>query len=240
MNNLLYIYEEVCDLVEEKEIELYEREDAQDKFICQFAKGGSSLHVKTIMQSRFVLYATEKDFNLIKKKSDEAGTGIVLKESKKEEIELIVSQYEEVGSKAMLFIRNGNKGLLNNPEEKKLPHVIYFFTNENLEFVLDCIKEGLAIKEKATKSKSVAARGVTGTMIKRTVVAPKPKLPELTDDEIREAIPEGCEVSHVKYGTGVVKSVLEGKIKVLFEDSVEKIFAGSLCVNKKILTVLNV
>ena len=38
------------------------------------------------------------------------------KESKKEEIELIVSQYEEVASKAILFIRNGNKGLLQNPD----------------------------------------------------------------------------------------------------------------------------
>jgi len=237
MNNLLYIYEEVCDLIKEKEIDLYEREDAQDKFICQFAKGGSSLHVKTVMQSRYVLYATEKDFNLIKRKSDAANTGIVLKESKKEEIELIVSQYEEVASKAILFIRNGNKGLLQNPDEKKLPHVIYFFTNENLDFVLDCIKENLEAGAKTAKTKISRE---TATMVRRTVVVPKPKMPELSDEEIMETIPEGSEVSHAKYGIGTVESVFDGKITVLFDGAVEKIFAGTLCVNKKILTVLNV
>ena len=77
-------------------------------------------------------------------------------------------------------------------------------------------------------------------MVRRTVVVPKPKMPELSDEEIMETIPEGSEVSHAKYGIGTVESVFDGKITVLFDGAVEKIFAGTLCVNKKILTVLNV
>ncbi|WP_026527373.1 hypothetical protein [Butyrivibrio sp. VCD2006] len=244
MNNLLYIYEEVVDLIKEKGLDQYEREDAKDKFIWQFAKNGSSLHVKTVMQSRYVLYATEKDYNLLVKKADEANLGIVLKESKKEVIEKLVSQYEEVSSKAILFIRNGNKGLLQNPDEKKLSHVIYFFTNENLELILDWIKENVIAANKAEEEKKMAAsrgygyRASSGVVSARPVVIQKPKLPELTDEDIKNVIPEGCEVSHQKYGRGTVKAIIEGRIKVLFEDSVEKIFAAQVCIDKKLLTVI--
>ncbi len=237
MNNLLYIYEEVLDLIREKELDQFEREGARDKFLWQFAKNGSSLHVNTINQSRFVLYATEKDFNLIRRKADEANLGIVLKESKKEIIEQIVCQYEEVSSKAILLIRNGNKGLLQNPEEPKLPHVIYLFTNENLEFVLDCIKENEMSKAEASKTK--ASSSVKTSTFCKVVAAPKPKLPELSDDEIKDILPEGCEVSHLKYGHGIVQAVLDGKIRVLFEDSIEKIFAAQVCIEKKLLTVID-
>ena len=102
MNNLLYIYEEVLDLIKARNLDNYEREGAEDKFLWQFSKTGSSLHVCTINQSRFVLYATEKDFNFIKKKADDANLGIVLKESKKEEnfINVNVSDFIEFKFKA--------------------------------------------------------------------------------------------------------------------------------------------
>ena len=61
---------------------------------------------------------------------------------------------------------------------------------------------------------------------------------DLTDDEIRNVIPEGCTVTHKKYGTGTVKAILEGKIDVLFEDSGEKVFAANLCINNRLLTVI--
>ena len=235
MNNTLYIYEEVCDLIKERKFDQYEREGAKDKFIWQFAKNGSSLHVRTIMHSRFVLYATEKDYNLLMRKADAANLGIVLKESKKEALEMLVAQYEEVSSKAILFIRNGNKGLLQNPEEKKLSHVIYFFTNENLEFVLDCLKENY-IENK--EPKQVKTMTVSRPLMQKVVPIQKPALPELTDDEIKNVIPEGCAVSHKKYGKGTVKAILEGKIRVIFEDSDEKVFAASVCIDKKLLTVI--
>ena len=235
MNNTLYIYEEVCDLIKERKFDQYEREGAKDKFIWQFAKNGSSLHVRTIMQSRFVLYATEKDYNLLMRKADAANLGIVLKESKKEALEMLVAQYEEVSSKAILFIRNGNKGLLQNPEEKKLSHVIYFFTNENLEFVLDCLCENYLESNEPKKVKTIT---VSRTLVQKVVPIQKPALPELTDDEIKNVIPEGCAVSHKKYGKGTVKAILEGKIRVLFEDSAEKVFAASVCIDKKLLTVI--
>ena len=186
MNNLLYIYEEVLDLIKERNLDKYGREGAEDKFLWQFSKTGSSLHVNTINQSRFVLYATEKDFNFIKKKADEANLSIVLKESKKDVIEQMVSQYEEVSSKAILFIRNGNKGLLQNPDEPKLPHVIYLFTNENLELVLDWIVESENSKAASSKAKtSTAARA----SFCKVVSAPKPKLPEFSDEEIKNVLP---------------------------------------------------
>ena len=49
---------------------------------------------------------------------------------------------------------------------------------------------------------------------------------------------ESCD-NGIYHGMNIATAFLEGKIKVLFEDSVEKIFAGSLCVNKNILTVIN-
>ena len=158
MNNLLYIFEEVCDLIAQRELNHFDRENDEDKFIWSFAKNGSSLHVNTVSQSRYVLYATEKDFNLIHKRAEDAGLGITLKESKKDIIEMYVSQYEEVASKAILFIRNGNKGLLQNPDEKKLSHVIYFFTNENLEFVLDCLAENALYSPKVRQEKEYSEK----------------------------------------------------------------------------------
>jgi hypothetical protein len=230
MNNLLYTYEEVCERIEEKELTQFERDDARDKFLWQFAKNGSSLHVHTVMQSRYVLYATEKDFNYIKRKAEAAMLDLVLKESKKEMLEAVIAQYEEVTSKAILFIRQGNRVLQEKNAERNLPHVIIFFTNENLDFVLDCVKENAIKKE---KEKAVEVKRVM------PVYKPAaPKLPELTDEEIKNAIPEGSVVSHTKYGTGTVKAVLGGKIKVLFENSVEKIFAAQVCIDKKLLTVL--
>jgi 3D (Asp-Asp-Asp) domain-containing protein len=286
MNNLLYIFEEVCELITTKGLDHNERENDEDKFIWSFAKNGSSLHVNTVSQSRYVLYATEKDYNLIHKRAEDKGLGITLKESKKDVIELLVSQYEEVSSKAILFIRNGNKGLLANPDEKKLSHVIYFFTNENLEFILDCLAENELYSEKIRQEKIYAeklkaseelkalataqtklmksqkygrsrlsapasegssvknikstAYGVASATIftKTASAGSNTAASELTDEEIKNVIPEGCLVSHKKYGQGTVKAILEGKIDVLFEDSVEKVFAAQVCINNKLLTVI--
>ena len=286
MNNLLYIFEEVCELITTKGLDHNERENDEDKFIWSFAQNGSSLHVNTVSQSRYVLYATEKDYNLIHKRAEDKGLGITLKESKKDVIELLVSQYEEVSSKAILFIRNGNKGLLANPDEKKLSHVIYFFTNENLEFILDCLAENELYSEKIRQEKIYAeklkaseelkalataqtklmksqkygrsrlsapasegssvknikstAYGVASATIftKTASAGSNTAASELTDDEIKNVIPEGCLVSHKKYGKGTVKAILEGKIDVLFEDSVEKVFAAQVCINNKLLTVI--
>ena len=285
MNNLLYIFEEVCDIITEKGLDHFEREEDDDKFIWNFAKNGSSLHVNTVSQSRYVLYATEKDYNLIHRRAEDRGLGIGIKESKKDMIEMLVSQYEEVASKAIMFLRNGNKGLLQNPDEKKLPHVIYFFTNENLEFVLDCLAENELYSEKVRQKKeyaqklkaseelkaladaqtklmksqkygrsrisattpgirmktmTAAAYGVTSANVftKTSVAGTKASANELTDEDIKSVIHEGCHVSHKKYGKGIVKTVNEGKIDVLFEDSVEKVFAAKVCINNGLLTVI--
>ena len=85
MSNLLYTYEEVCDLINERNLPQFERADSEDKFLWQFSKTGPSLHVNSIMQSRYVIYASEKDYNMIKRKADDKGLSIIIKESKKEE-----------------------------------------------------------------------------------------------------------------------------------------------------------
>lgn len=279
MNNQLYIYEEVCDLINEKGLDHYKKENDEDKFIWRFSESGSSLHVNTISRSHYVLYATEKDYNLIHKKAEEAKLALPIKESKKDIIELMVSQYEGVASKAILFVRNGNKGLLQDPDEKKLYHVIYFFTNDNLNFVLDCLLENALYNEKLRQKKAYeeklraseelkalaaaqtrmmnsqkyrrkvpmygdAKSGATSYGVASALSYMKPgasagsaPVKKLSDEEIRNVIPEGASVSHKKYGNGKVKSIIEGKIDVLFEDSVEKTFAAQVCIDKKILTI---
>ncbi|MBE5859621.1 MAG: hypothetical protein E7301_05795 [Butyrivibrio sp.] len=227
MDNQLYSYEEVCNLIREKGLKEFEREDATINSLWQFGERGSSLHVNTFCYQRFELYATEKDFNLLKKRADEKGLSIMLRESKKDDIDLMISGYESVGSKAILFYKNGNKGLLQIPTEKNLPHKIIFFTNENLEFVLDVIHEGELTKAKSTSK---------GKVQQRVVFVPKPKEPEMTVEEIEEYYSEGCIVSHSKYGQGTVKEISEGKIAVTFEGAVEKVFAARICIDKKILT----
>lgn len=234
MNNLLYTYEEVCDLIRERNLNQFEREDAEDNFLWQFAKGGPSLHVKTIMQSRYVLFASEKDFIAIRKKADAANLGIAITETKKEMIELMVSQYEEVASKAILFVKNGNKGLNADPVERALPHMILFFTNENLEFILDSLVEIEASKEESKKKPAPVVRKTPASVAFRPIV--KEKVPELTDEEVRDVFPEGCAVAHAKYGKGTVTSVADGKIEVTFEDSTIKVFAANVCIGKKLLT----
>ncbi|MCR5343087.1 MAG: hypothetical protein K6E70_06980 [Butyrivibrio sp.] len=227
MNNLLYTYEEVCVKIGEKGLLMYERADARDKFLWQFSKGGSTLHVDTVMNSRYVLYATEKDYSAIKRKAEAAGLDLALTERDKCIIEQLIAQYESVESRAILFIRNGNRFMQKEGVERKLAHVIVFFTNENLDFILDGLCTNDAYKEKKEEVKKVY------------VAMPKlPKLPALSDDDIKNTIPEGCVVSHQKYGQGIVKSVIEGRIKVLFEGSVEKIFAAQVCIDKNLLTVL--
>lgn len=240
MSNLLYTYEEVCDLIKERNLPQFEREDSEDKFLWQFTKTGPSLHVRSIMQSRYVLYASERDFNTVKRKADAAGLGIALRETKKEEVELVAAQYEEVASKAILFIKNGNRGLNMDPLEKSFPHVVIFFTNENLEFVLDIIKES---KITTTKSEEAPAAKAPGRITRRAIAA-RPalvklseKTPDLSDDQVKEVFPEGCTVFHDKYGKGTVTDISDGKITVIFDGLMVKIFSAGVCVNKKILTV---
>lgn len=227
MNNLLYTYEEVCDLINERELKQFERKDAADRFMWQFAKNASVLMVKTIMESRYVLCANEKDYNLLKRKADAKGLGIVLTEKKKDDLELMITQYEEVGSKAILFVKHADRVLQESIPEKGLPHLVLFFTNENLEFVLDGLCDNPSYKEKVVEVKAP-----------KIMTAPKPVVPELSDEEIRDLLPEGATVAHCKYGKGTITAVLGGKIKVMFEDSAEKVFAGNVCINKKLLTVV--
>lgn len=227
MNNLLYTYEEVCDLIRERDLKQFEREDAEDKFLWQFSKTGSTLKVRTIMQSRYVVDATEKDFNLLKRKADAAGVGIVITESKKDMIELMVSQYEEVVSKAILFVKNGNKVLNLETFDRHQPHEVFFFTNENLELVLDWLKESESTASKTSKAAKTPAPV--------RYVPVKEKQPEMTDDEVRDVFPEGCAVFHPYFGEGTVEAISGGKIAVLFEDETKKIFAARVCIEKQLL-----
>jgi hypothetical protein len=224
MDNQLYSYEEVCELIEHKDLKILKKRDEDLNKICQFGERGSILNVNTLLYNRYQFHATEKDFNAIKRMAESENLAIVLRETDKDEIEDLVSGYEEVGSKAILFIKNGNRLIQLNETEKNLPHEIIFFTNENLDLILDCLCE---IDKSKTKQK------VAAPVVKVTKVAE----PELTDEEIREIYPEGCAVTHTKYGHGIVKSVSAGRITVEFDNSVEKILGAKICIKNKLLTV---
>ena len=224
MDNQLYSYEEVCELIEHKDLKILKKRDEDLNKICQFGERGSILNVNTLLYNRYQFHATEKDFNAIKRMAESENLAIVLRETDKDEIEDLVSGYEEVGSKAILFIKNGNRLIQLNETEKNLPHEIIFFTNENLDLILDCLCE---IDKSKTKQK------VAAPVVKVTKVVE----PELTDEEIREIYPEGCAVTHTKYGHGIVKLVSTGRITVEFDNSVEKILGAKICIKNKLLTV---
>ncbi|WP_026498798.1 hypothetical protein [Butyrivibrio sp. WCD2001] len=224
MENQLYSYEEACELIQEKGLKMTTDRYADIDKVCKFGDHGSILNVNTLLYSRYQLHATEKDYNYIKRMAEADNLAIVLRETDVNEIEEIISGYEEVGSKAILFIKNANRALQMNDTPKNLPHEIIFFTNENLCFVLDCLRENAVSN---AKTKPVAP------VVKTTKIVE----PELTDDEIKNIYPEGCTVTHTKYGQGIVKSVSTGRITVEFADSVEKILGAKICIKNKLLTV---
>ncbi len=224
MGNQLYSFEEACELIQDKGLNMTVDRDDDLNNICRFGDKGSILVVNTLLFDRYQLHATEKDFNAIKRMAEAENLAIVLRENDKDEVESVISGYEEVGSKAILFIKNGNRVLQMNDTDKNLPHEIIFFTNENLDLILECISDDDSQKSKAKKP--------------APVVMPKKVVgPELTDDEIKEIYPEGSCVTHTKYGKGTVKNVSAGKITVVFDDSMEKILAAKVCIKNKLLTV---
>ncbi|WP_029233316.1 hypothetical protein [Butyrivibrio sp. VCB2006] len=226
MDNQLYSYEEACELIQEKGLKMTMKRDEDLNKLCQFGEKGSILNVNTLLYDRYQIHATEKDYNAIKRMADSEGLAIVLKENDKDEIEDMITGYEEVGSKAILFIKNGNRVLQLNETDKNLPHEIIFFTNDNLDIILECLCENDTYKPKPKTSAPV--------VVKPQKVAE----PELTDDEIREIYPEGCTVAHAKYGQGTIKSIASGKVVVEFEDSSERILAAKICIKNKLLAVV--
>ncbi len=225
MENILYSYEEVCELIQNKGLQITMGRDEDLNKICQFGNHGSILNVNTLIYNRYQFHATEKDYNAIKRMAESENLAIVLRETDKDEIEDVISGYEEVASKAILFIKNGNRVLQLNETEKNLPHEIIFFTNDNLDRILECICENSTSKPKNKVTAPV-------------VVAPKVVEPEMTDDEVKEIFPEGSVVKHGKYGKGIVKSVVSGKITVEFEDAAEKILSAKICIKNKLLTAI--
>ncbi len=217
----LYSYEEVCSLITEKGLSHYERENADIHALWQFGNKRSCLQARTTVYDRYVIYATETDFNAIKRKADNEGLALILTEKTPELLEAVISEYEKISSKAILFIRNGNRIMQPSPVECSIPHKIVFFTNESLEFVLDvlCANEKYKPKQK----------NVVYFMPK------KEKEPEIEADKIGEIFPIESRVSHAKFGEGTVIAISDGRITVDFDDSTEKIFSATLCINKKLL-----
>ena len=58
---------------------------------------------------------------------------------------------------------------------------------------------------------------------------------EMSDFESRRLFPIGCKVRHIKYGSGTVKKILDGKIVVEFKDEAEKTFGLDFCTNHHLL-----
>lgn len=225
MENQLYSYEEVCSLIQDKGMIMTMMRDEDLNKLCQFGNRGSILNVNTLLFNRYQIHANEKDYNSIKRMAESEGLAIVIRETEKDEVEDVITGYEEIESKAILFIKNGNRVLQLNDTDKSLAHEIVFFTNENLDLILECLCENDSYKPKPK---------VAAPVVKLV----KPVEPELTDDEIKNIFAEGCEVTHNTYGHGMVKSVLNGKITVEFDDSVEKILSAKICLKNKLLSVV--
>lgn len=217
----LYSFDEVCGMIEEKGFKRFDRHDDQVKHTWQFKDRGSMLCVDTLFNSRFVIYATERDYTALKRKADAQGLSEPVSIQDKNKINEMIGMFESVGSRAILFIKHGNKRL--NPEtaEGYIPHEIVFFTNGNLDFMLSCLAE----------IESYVVPKVT-YVPKKAVVK---EIPVISEEELQDKFPVGCVVSHARYGEGTVEDTAEGKIRVCFEDGTEKIFAAALCVSKNLL-----
>ncbi len=218
-----YSFEEVCSLIEEKGLNRFERDNADLNSIWQFGPKRSCLQAHTTVFDRYVLYATESDYNAIRKKADEEGLALILTEKSAELLDTVINEYENVKSKAILFIRNGNRIMQPSPVECSISHKIVFFTNENLEFVLDIIAEN----EKSRKK--------TGPQKVYTFVPKKEKEPEIEAEKISEIFPIESRVLHGKYGEGTVTNISDGRITVDFDDFEEKIFSATICITKSLL-----
>lgn len=221
--NGLYTFDEVCSFIEEKGLSKCERKNADINAIWQFGQKRSCLQARTNIFNRYVVYATESDFNAIKKKADQNGLALILTEKKSELLEAVINEYEAVKSKAILFIKNGNRIMQPSPVECSIPHEIVFFTNENLHFVLDVLSENSKSKKK-TEQKNVY-----------TFVPKKEKEPEIEAEKISEIFPLESRVSHGKYGAGTVINISDGRITVDFDDYSEKIFSANVCISKNLL-----
>ena len=217
----LYSFDEVCGMIEEKGFKRFDRHDDQVKHTWQFKDRGSMLCVDTLFNSRFVIYATERDFTALKRKADAQGLSEPVSIQDKNKINEMIGMFENVGSRAILFIKHGNKRL--NPEtaEGYMPHEIVFFTNDNLDFMLGCLGE------------------IESYVVPKVTYVPKKPLvkeiPAISEEELLDKFPVGCAVSHARYGEGTVEDASEGKITVTFDDGTQKVFAAALCVQKNLL-----
>ncbi len=114
-----------------------------EKNFRQFGEGCSSLHVKTKRAGKFMLYSTDSDFTNIRREAQKNGYSIVYLETTEtaidqKTIEDMVENIRENHVNTLIFVRNGNR-LLHSNSEMSLPHKIFFFTNENFEFVINVL-----------------------------------------------------------------------------------------------------
>lgn len=220
--NGFYTFEEVCSFIEEKGFDRSDRPNDDINAIWQFGQKRSCLQARTSIFDRYIVYATETDYNAIKKKADQEGLALILTEKTSELLDAVINEYEQVKSKAILFIKNGNRIMQPSPVECSIPHKIVFFTNENLEFVLDVISENAKSKKKVEQKKVFTFK-------------PKEKEPEIEAEKISEIFPLESRVSHGKYGAGTVTNISDGRITVDFDDYSEKVFSANICITKSLL-----
>ena len=162
----LYTFEEAEALFDKYGLGRYKR--AEEKY-RQFAKNGSSMHVKTKKYKRFCLYAVDMDFTNILNNSNKYGYDVRLikdteeikeigklfaKNNKKLEPSIVDPKIEKGKNERKrkdreLFIKENKDVVLclskgnqiNHPTtaEQYLPHEIMMFNNSNFEKVLQVL-----------------------------------------------------------------------------------------------------
>ena len=135
----LYDFETASQIMDSRGLKRNHRNDDISGKFRQFAKGGSSLHVKTARGKRYILYSTVTDFSNIKASVNSDGKEFIILENVKDkkstaELERIMRE----STNAVVLIPNGNRKL-HNSAESTLPHEIVFFTNDNFEYVLSIL-----------------------------------------------------------------------------------------------------
>ncbi len=138
MNKDLYHFDDAKVIMESKGLGHNLRTNDDKEHYRQFAVDGSSLHVKNRSVNPYVLYSTESDYTSIMHQ---------VKIDNKEYVELVLKNDEEItdvrdlvknNKECFIFVRNGNK-ILNPKSEKCIPNIVYVYSNENFEYILDVL-----------------------------------------------------------------------------------------------------
>ena len=133
----IYSAEETKRIIANKGLGHFERAD--DKRYHQFNKDASSLHIK-VRKREYALCSTDTDYsNIVAACKKDNCKYIVVNELDRTTINDLVEMIKESEPETIVCIKDGNKIVNPSTAESYIPHYVKFFSNDNLEFVLDVL-----------------------------------------------------------------------------------------------------